>query len=148
MTKKILPPTYCFIFLIVAIFLHLILPMATILPSPYNFAGIIPVVLGIGIMVWADRLFSTVKTNIKSFDKPNVLVTDGPFRLSRHPMYLGFVSLLLGMAMLLGSLSAFVAPIAMFVTLATVFIPFEERACQEVFGEAYADYKRRVRRWF
>ena len=95
----------------------------------------------------SNRLIALEIGNIKSFDKPKVLVTDGPFRFSRHPMYLGFVSLLLGVAMLLGSLSAFVGPVAMFITLATLFIPFEERACQAVFGDLYTDYKRRVRRW-
>ena len=98
-------------------------------------------------MVWADGLFKKVSTEVKSFDKPTILVTEGPFRISRHPMYLGFVALLLGVAIMLGSLAAFIAPIAMFITLATIFIPFEESMCEETFGQEYLDYKTRVRCW-
>jgi protein-S-isoprenylcysteine O-methyltransferase Ste14 len=146
-SRKILPPNYCFTYLVAALVLHLIFPVATVLPPPYNLLGIVLVVLGIWIMVWADDLFKKVNTEVKSFDKPTVLVTHGPFRISRHPMYVGFVSLLLGVAMLLGSLIAFVAPLAMFFTLEILFIPFEEDMCQEVFGDAYGDYKKRVRKW-
>jgi protein-S-isoprenylcysteine O-methyltransferase Ste14 len=135
------------ILLVVAIALHLTLPLATVLPLPYNLLGIVPLVLGIWIMVWADGLFKKLNTEVKSFGMPVVLVTDGPFRISRHPMYLGFVGLLLGAAMLLGSLTAFVAPVAMYFILSILFIPFEEQMCQEVFGEAYADYRKRVRKW-
>ena len=147
MSRKILPPTYCFTFLVAAIALHLILPVSRIIPSPYNLSGIVLVVLGIWIMVWADSLFKKSNTEVKPFDKPAILVTNGPFRVSRHPMYVGFVGLLLGVAMLLGSLIAFVAPVAMFITLATIFIPFEEDMCQKVFDEAYSDYKTCVRKW-
>lgn len=148
MSRKILPPTYCFIFLVIAIALHLTYPIASVLPPPYNLFGLALVIAGIWIMVWADGLFKKSNTDVKPFDRPAVLVTDGPFRISRHPMYLGFVGLLLGVAMLLGSLIAFIAPVAMLVTLATLFIPFEEDMCQAVFGEAYSDYKKRVRKWF
>ena len=147
MSRKILPPTYCFIFLVAAIALHLILPVSRIIPSPYNLSGIVLVILGIWIMVWADSLFKKSNTEVKPFDKPAVLVTNGPFRVSSHPMYVGFVGLLLGVAMLLGSLIAFIAPVAMFITLTIIFIPFEEDMCQEVFGEAYSDYKTCIRKW-
>jgi protein-S-isoprenylcysteine O-methyltransferase Ste14 len=147
MSRKILPPTYCFIFLVVAIALHLTLPIASVLPPPYNLSGLALVIAGIWIMVWADGLFKKLNTDVKPFDRPAVLVTDGPFRISRHPMYLGFVGLLLGTATLLGSLTAFVAPVAMYFILAILFIPFEEQRCQEAFGEAYSDYKKRVRKW-
>ena len=98
-------------------------------------------------MVWADNLFKKVGTEVNSFDKPTILVTEGLFRISRHPMYLGFVVLLIGVAIMLGSLTGFLAPVAMFITLATIFIPFEEKGCEETFGQAYLDYKRRVRCW-
>ena len=98
-------------------------------------------------MVWADNLFKKLSTEVKSFDKPTVLVMEGPFRVSRHPMYLGFVVLLIGVAIMLGSLVALIAPVTMFITLETIFIPFEEKQCAEAFGQAYSDYKKRVRRW-
>jgi protein-S-isoprenylcysteine O-methyltransferase Ste14 len=62
-------------------------------------------------------------------------------------MYLGFVAILLGAAVLLGSVVAFAAPLALYFTLETLFIPSEEVSLEETFGREYTDYKRHVRRW-
>lgn len=62
-------------------------------------------------------------------------------------MYLGLVMMLVGTAVLLGSLAAWLAPLAMLVTLQRVFIPHEERLLEQRFGEAYRAYTHSVRRW-
>jgi protein-S-isoprenylcysteine O-methyltransferase Ste14 len=62
-------------------------------------------------------------------------------------MYVGFVSWLLGLAILSGNLLAFIAPVAMFVTFERVFIPAEEESLEKTFGEKYKNYKKRVRKW-
>ena len=62
-------------------------------------------------------------------------------------MYLGFVLLLLGLAILLGSIVALIAPAAMFITLEKIFIPTEEKNLLGAFGKEYLDYKKKVRRW-
>ena len=127
--------------------LHFLLPIAEIIQAPYTYLGIPLIVFGIVLNIWADSLFKTNKTTVKPFEGSCVLISEGPFRFSRHPMYLGFVSILLGLAILLGSLVAFLTPIAMFLTLETMFIPHEERNLGEVFGEKYEGYRKRVRRW-
>ena len=148
MFRTVLPPTYCLIYVTAAIVLHVLFPIKNIVPTPYNFVGLMPLLLGILINIWADSLFKKAGTEVKSFDKPSVLVMTGPFRISRHPMYLGFVLLLLGVALALGSLISFYAPLVMALTLETLFIPYEERMCEREFGQQYLDYKKRVRRWF
>lgn len=77
----------------------------------------------------------------------SALVTSGVFRYSRNPMYLALLLALLGWGLYLAS------PVA--VLLALAFIPWmnrfqirpEERVLLRVFGQAFADYRQRVRRW-
>jgi protein-S-isoprenylcysteine O-methyltransferase Ste14 len=113
-----------------------------------RFLGIIPLVLGIAINLWTDNLFKKNQTTVRPNEKPNKLISEGIFRYSRHPMYLGFVLILLGVAIQLGSITAFVAPLLMFVTLETKFIPLEEKSLQAEFGKEYLRYKAKVGQWF
>ena len=62
-------------------------------------------------------------------------------------MYLGFVSILLGAAIFLGSLTVFIMPVVIFFILEKKFIPNEEKILEENFGEEYHNYKKQVRRW-
>jgi protein-S-isoprenylcysteine O-methyltransferase Ste14 len=75
-------------------------------------------------------------------------VTSGPFRFSRNPMYLGMLSWLIGLAVLLGSLIVFLFPILFFLLANFLVIPLEERDMKRIFKERFIEYKRRVRRWF
>jgi len=92
-------------------------------------------------------LFKKRKTNVKPYDLPTFLEVTGPFRLSRHPMYLGMCSILLGEAVILGSVTVFLFPIFFVILMEIIFIPYEEKNLEEVFGGEYVDYKKKVRRW-
>jgi len=75
------------------------------------------------------------------------LVTAGVYRISRNPMYLGLLLLLLSVAIYLGTLTAAIV-VPAFVWFMTEFqIKPEEEKLSEIFGEAYRDYLTRVRRW-
>jgi len=75
------------------------------------------------------------------------LVTTGVYRFTRNPMYLGMVCLLSAWAVWLGAWWPWLAPV-LFVPYITRFqIRPEERALTDLFGPAYTDYTRRVRRW-
>ncbi len=148
MKRKItlLPPNFLFIYLITALALHSFFPIKDIVGS-YHFLGILFIVFGLVINLWADSLFKKNKTTVKPDNTPSKLIINGPFRFSRHPMYLGFVLLLLGVAIILGSISSFVVPGIMFLTLEWKFIPLEEKNMEKCFGKKYLEYKNQVRRW-
>ena len=75
------------------------------------------------------------------------LVTGGIYRVTRNPMYVGLLLVLVGWAAFLCAPWVLVGPVA-FVTYMTRFqIAPEERVLVSVFGEMYASYKTRVRRW-
>ncbi|GAG51601.1 unnamed protein product [marine sediment metagenome] len=144
---KIDPPAYLFACLVISIVLVLIFPSLKVIHSPYTYFGIPLIIFGLWLTFWIDWLLKKEKTTVKPWGKPTILITDGIFRLSRHPMYLGFVFWLLGLAILLGNLMAFFSPLAMFLIFEKVFIPYEEKNLEKTFGEKYRNYKKQVRKW-
>jgi len=144
--KPLLPPTLLFVFLLLALIIHFLFP-TRILDKSFRIIGSPFIFFGVAINIWADNCFKKEKTTVKPHQKPTKLITNGPFQISRHPMYLGFVLILLGLSIVLGSLSSFIAPISMFIILQKKFIPFEEKQMEKTFGEKYLKYKKKVRRW-
>lgn len=104
-------------------------------------------VVGALVTIAASRQFAAVRTNINTFLEPDKLVTSGLFRFSRNPMYLGFLITLAGGAVAANSAYAFL-PVALFFAASQLwYIPYEERMATAVFGDSYAEYCRKVRRW-
>ena len=68
-----------------------------------------------------------------------------PRRFSRNPMYLGIVVIGVGVALIAGTWLMWLVPGVVFDEL--VIIPFEERSMERTFGDAYREYRARVRRW-
>ncbi len=96
----------------------------------------------------ADR-FRRTGTTVNPLEptRASTLVTDGPTRLTRNPMYVGMAGLLVAHALLRGGWRTAV-PVAAFVgVIDRVQIGPEERALRELFGDEYDAYCRRVRRW-
>ncbi len=145
--KKVMPPTYFLILLIAGIFLHYVFTLNQIVPNPYNYLGIILIVWGVIINIWSDRMFKRAKTTVKPFEEPTSLITSGPYSFSRHPMYLGMISILLGSAVVLGSLVTFIPPLIFLFIMEFIFIPKEEEMLEKAFGKNYVDYKENVGRW-
>ncbi len=115
-TKKILPPTYLLIAIVVMVTLHFLLPLVYLIPGLWRLTGLFPLVGGISLNLIADKAFQRARTTVKPFEPSTTLITTGPFQISRHPMYLGFFLILLGVALLLGSLPPFLV-IPIFVIL-------------------------------
>jgi protein-S-isoprenylcysteine O-methyltransferase Ste14 len=145
--KRFLPPTYIFISIVFMLLLYFLFPVVTIVPFPWNLLGAIPLVVGVFINLVADEVFKKRDTTVKPFEKSNVLITDGVFRIIRHPMYLGMVFILAGIAVLLGELSPFVVVPVFAYLMDIVFITVEEQMLEEQFPHAWREYKERVRRW-
>jgi len=98
--------------------------------------------------VWAFRMFRVAGTELDPVSESNrVLVTTGPFRLSRNPMYLGLTVATFGMALWAGWWPMLAAPIALFVTANWAHVPYEEAKMRRQFGAEFDTYASRVRRW-
>ena len=146
--RRLLPSSLVFILVVVAVPLGLFLPVKGPLPWMWRLSGIAPLLAGLWLTWFADGVFGRVGTNIDTFGKPDVLVEAAPFSFSRNPMYLGFSVALGGVALLVGSVTALVAPVSFTAAAAWWYIPFEEDRMLAAFGRAYVDYQSRVPRWF
>jgi protein-S-isoprenylcysteine O-methyltransferase Ste14 len=145
--SKILPPTYLLIALAAMASLHFLVPIVKIFPFPWNTLGILFLFSGVALNLISDRRFHQAGTTVKPFETSSTLITNGVFRLSRNPMYLGFALLLGGVAIFLGSLSALIVLPIFAVLIEKNFIIREEKSLEKTFGQVYLDYKRKVRRW-
>jgi protein-S-isoprenylcysteine O-methyltransferase Ste14 len=92
-------------------------------------------------------LFRHGRTTIIPFQESTALITAGPYRFTRNPMYLGMALFLLGAAFFLGSLSPFVVVAIFMVVIQTLFISREETMLAERFPAEFPGYRRKVRRW-
>jgi len=146
-TKRVFPTTYLLIAMLAMMAIHFLFPVAMIIPVPWNLLGIIPLALGVTLDLVADGAFHKANTTVKPFEESSVLVTAGAFRISRNPMYLGFVFVLIGVAVLLRSLSPYVIIVGYVILIQTMFIKVEEYMLDEKFGARYQEYKRKTRRW-
>lgn len=147
MKPRFMPTTYFLVLLLTTIVLRFVLPLKTVVPSPFNYLGVLPIIFGAVLNLWTDRLFKDGGTTVKPHQKPTLLIESGPFGISRHPMYLGMASILLGTALISGSALSFVFPAIFVMIMEVLFIPMEEKKLEEEFGEKYMDYKTRTRRW-
>jgi len=115
--------------------------------SSWNLLGVVPLVIGIILNLVADGVFKKLGTTVKPFEESTALITTGVFRISRHPMYVGMVLILIGIAVLMGSLTPYAVIPVFAVLMEVVFIRVEERMLEEKFSEAWLVYKEKVRRW-
>jgi protein-S-isoprenylcysteine O-methyltransferase Ste14 len=144
---KVIPPLYFLAAVAASVCLHLFMPVAVLVPSPINLAGGVLVAVGLAITLWAAGLFRMAGTPVVPFKQSTALVTGGIYKWTRNPMYLGMAVALLGLAVLLGTLGAFV-PIPFFIwQIRRKFVLPEEVFLEELFGSRYVEYKARVRRW-
>jgi protein-S-isoprenylcysteine O-methyltransferase Ste14 len=76
------------------------------------------------------------------------LMMEGPYKFSRHPMYLSVIILWFGWALFYGNIIVFVVWLITWLGITLFVAPPEEQALEARFGEAYREYKSRVPRWF
>lgn len=120
------------------------------LPSWSRYAAVsIIALMGVGFDLLGIFSFRASRTTINPLkpERTSTLVTEGVYRITRNPMYVGLALLLCAWAVYLSSLLPFAGP-AIFILYITRFqIQPEERVLKSIFGETYTNYCARVRRW-
>lgn len=145
--RRLYPPVYLLMALVAMLVLHACLPVRRWLQPPWSWLGVIPFFLGSVVTVRAAQLFDRRGTPVRPFERSTVLVLNGAYRYTRNPMYLGMVTALFGVAILLGSVTPFVIPPLFAFFIQTRFIVHEEAMMERLFGAEYVAFKARVRRW-
>lgn len=147
MKKQMINPMF-FVFISAALIVifHLSLPLFNIIPHPFNLTGIVVALAGFHFMGRTKRMFSKHQTTIR-FKKSTTLIKEGPFSVSRNPMYFGMFILLLGIGICFRNLFSLITPFVFIIMVAIVYVPREETLLSDVFGQDYEEYKKNVRKW-
>jgi protein-S-isoprenylcysteine O-methyltransferase Ste14 len=141
------PPLIYLAFLALGLVIHWLMPVS-FLPSTINWIVAAPlIVVGLGFGGTAVVLMLRCGTSPDPGEPTKCLVVDGPFRLTRNPIYFSFVLIYLGITAAFNALAALVLLPAALAVIDQGVIAREERYLERKFGEEYLDYKRRVRRW-
>jgi protein-S-isoprenylcysteine O-methyltransferase Ste14 len=119
-----------------------------ILPSNarYWFGGVL-LASGVFLAIWGRRVMERAGTNVNPTLPSTALVETGPFRFSRNPLYLALTLMYVGLALLANALWVLVWIVPVLVLLHYGVVRREERYLEAKFGDAYRDYRSRVRRY-
>ena len=143
----IAPPLLFVIPIVASLALESLLPTSFVHGSLRWIAGALFSVAGIALSVGGFMTQKRAGTDPFPYHPSTRIVTRGPYRFSRNPMYFGFALLTLGLAILVDSAWMLLAlPIGL-VLIDRFAITCEERYLERKFGEEYLNYKRSVRRW-
>lgn len=123
-------------------------PVYEWLPAPWNYIGAgLVLFLALALTGAAARELARHKTSLYPNGESTVLVTEGLYRYTRNPMYLGMSMLVLTAAVFFGSVTAPLGVLLFVVAIQRLFIIPEEQRMTGWFGDAYTVYCRQVRRW-
>ncbi len=141
------PPRIAMTLTLIAAALHWSLDIWEKVRVSCLWCGMVLSLAGFSIMIWSWGLFKKKNVALCPKARTTSLILSGPYRFTRNPMYLGFVLMLAGLALIVGTPPFYLSMVTFFMIINFVFCPYEEKKLAEAFGAAYALYMCRVRRW-
>lgn len=149
MPKRLIYPPMWLLLGLVAIFtLDKLAPGLRFTSTGWQIVGGVVIVAGLALLVIAGGLFKRAGTDLIPFRTVTALVTDGVYRFTRNPMYLGMALVLLGTAVTVGAITTLLVPVVFAVIIEFRYVRPEEAILHAQFPEEFAAYCRLVRRWF
>jgi len=105
------------------------------------------IAIGICLILWSVLCFLRKKTTIEPHYSATTLVIEGPYKISRNPMYLGLVIICFGCVFNVGNPLGFLPLIGLIWILHTRFVIPEEKGLLKTFGKEAETYIEATRRW-
>ncbi len=141
------PPLIYLGALVIGLIVNYLLPISFLPQNVIWIAGIPLITVGFGIGALAVAAMYRAGTSPDPWEPTKCIVTDGPFRFTRNPIYISFALIYLGVTCAMNSFAALALLPLVLVVIARGVIAPEERYLERKFGEEYLSYKQRVRRW-
>ena len=114
---------------------------------PAGWLGGIMFFAGLALLIWAAATFRRAGTQIQTTLPTSTIVDEGPYRLTRNPIYIGMFLGLIGLAVAFDSLWLIVLLVPFYLVIRYGVVAREEAYLEGKFGDVYLAYKARVRRW-
>jgi protein-S-isoprenylcysteine O-methyltransferase Ste14 len=143
----VLPPLLYTGTLGVALLLHWLKPWY--LPNGWRvrITGIVLIVAAAALGIWGERTLKRAGTNVNPREPTLAIVSDGPYRFTRNPLYVALIGLYLGITLAVGTAWPLVFLIPVLLITHYGIIKREERYLVGKFAEPYVAYMKSVRRW-
>jgi protein-S-isoprenylcysteine O-methyltransferase Ste14 len=141
------PPLIYLVALATGFVFEALLPSASIPPAVSWSVGGVLVIAGLALARSFFRALHRANTPVSPYSPSTALVTTGPYALSRNPGYLGMTLGYAGIAILSGALWVLFPLVPTLFLIDRGVIRREERHLEHTFGEEYARYRARTRRW-
>ena len=123
-------------------------------PAAWNLLGLLPVAGGAALLVWVIVLHDLEapkhgwRIEATPFEPAQYLIVSGPYGYTRNPIYLSHLTIWSGWAVFYGSVAVAAGVVVLWLVLAFVIVPYEERGLIRQVGEPYLRYQHHVHRWF
>ena len=142
-----LPPLLYGIAFAVVLALRWVWPMPIFDHAGALWPGRALVVLAVAIAIWGRNALRAAGTNVNPSLPTTAIVTSGPFRFSRNPLYMALTLLFLGLTLALNTWWGIVVLVPLLIVMHRGVILREERYLEAKFGETYRQYCSKVRRY-
>jgi protein-S-isoprenylcysteine O-methyltransferase Ste14 len=123
-------------------------PMPIAGPAVIPWLGLPMLAVGIGVAVWGRRALQAGATNVDPMLPTTAIVTSGPFRFSRNPLYLALTLIYFGLTLLFKTWWGLALLVPLLIVMHRGVVMREERYLMHKFGETYRQYRSKVRRYF
>ena len=143
----ILPPLLYGAAFVIGLLLHWGFPVHILPPTLARGIGVVCVLVSFPLALMTFRALARAHTPVDPLKPTTALVTEGPFRSSRNPIYVALTLLYLGVAFLVNAWWILLLVVPVLVVIRYGVIAREEAYLTRKFGDAYRQYTTQVRRW-
>lgn len=144
---KIPPPVLTLIHIGIAYAAKWLIPIPFAVPNILRTIGLPLAAVGFLLAIGAFLEFRKAGTTVDPHGPVKSIVISGVYRFTRNPIYLGFLLVLIGIPLNSGTYWGILLAPVFIVSINNLVIQHEEAYLEKKFGDVYADYKSRVRRW-
>lgn len=124
-----------------------LIPLPLLAPGAGQAPGVVLILAGLALALWCVLLFRRAGTAVEPYKPSTAIVSSGPYRFSRNPIYVALTAVSVGIGLWANSAWMLGLLLPTLVIMRIAVIGPEERYLEAKFGAAYLDYKARVRRW-
>jgi protein-S-isoprenylcysteine O-methyltransferase Ste14 len=141
------PPLVAVLFILLAYLLGYFIPLPFAIPPLLQYFGLALTFIGFMLGIGAFMEFRKARTTLNPHGSTKHLVTAGIYRITRNPIYLGFLLMVIGFPLNSGVIWGVVLAPFYMITMSHLVIAREEAYLGRKFKNQYTSYTSRVRRW-